>query len=257
MIPIAFRDLLVPGSVPFFLLALLFGTFLLYRRKDGGRTGRLWITAVVGLYWILSTPVTASALIRLLTPGYPPLQTRAEARGATAVVVLGAGMDVYHSRGDVFEASPREDALRMMEAARVYRVLDRPLVIVTGGGGSARQTEAARMASELEAMGVPADRIIQEARATNTHGHATYVPPLLRNRHVAQFVLVTSRQHIDRALRAFRKAGLEPIPSSPELDLNDVVPVKNFLPSRDALLASEGLIYDKLALAYYRLRGWI
>ena len=50
----------------------------------------------------------------------------------------------------IFEASPREDALRVMEAARVYRVLDRPWVIVTGGIGSGPHTDAERMAQELE-----------------------------------------------------------------------------------------------------------
>ncbi|HEV3215520.1 MAG TPA: YdcF family protein [Vicinamibacterales bacterium] len=255
-------ELFVPGGVPFLVLSLIFGTLLLYRRKDGGRVGRLWITGVTLFYWIASTPATASALIRLLTPDYPPVETRAQARGAAAVVVLGAGMDLYVSRGDEFAASVREDALRMMEASRVYHVLDRPFVVVTGGNGSERYSEAGRMAAELEAMGVPADRIVEEARATNTFDHARYVPPLLQARHVGQFVLVTSRQHIDRALRVFRKAGFDPVPSSPELGLNPVGlhrlgRVQTFLPSRMALLASEELVHDKLGLVYYWLRGWI
>ena len=257
MLPIIAKKLFVPGSVPFLVFSLVFGTLLLYRRKDGGRAGRLWLTGVALFYWIASTPVTSSVLIRLLTSNYPPVETPAQARGATAVVVLGAGMELYESRGDQFAASVREDALRMMEASRVYHVLDRPFVIVTGGYRSKRYVEAGRMAAELEAMGVPADRIVQEARATNTLDHARYVPPLLQERHVGQFVLVTSRQHIDRALRVFHKAGFDPVPSSPDLDLNDSGPVEYFLPSRNALLASEGLVYDKLAMGYYWLRGWI
>ena len=50
----------------------------------------------------------------------------------------------------------------VMEGARVYRVLDKPWMIVTGGLGSTRQTEAAHMAVELESLGVPADRIVIE-----------------------------------------------------------------------------------------------
>jgi uncharacterized SAM-binding protein YcdF (DUF218 family) len=257
MVPIVLKGLCVPGGIPFLILSLLFGTLLLYRRKDGGRAGRRWITGVTLFYWIASTPATASVLIQLLTPDYPPVETRSQARGATAVVALGAGMDLYDSRGDQFAASVREDALRMMETSRVYHVLDHPFVIVTGGNGSRRYPEAVRMAAELEAMGVPADRIVQEARATNTFDHARYVPPLLQERHVGQFVLVTSRQHIARALRVFHKAGFDPVPSSPDLDLSHFGPVQYLLPSRMALLASEELVYDKLAMAYYWLRGWI
>lgn len=163
-------------------------------------------------------------------------------------------MDTYRSRGDVFDTSPREDALRMMEAARMYRVLDRPWVIVTGGVGSERHTDAERMAEELKAMGVPEDRIVKEVKATNTHEHAMYVPPLLRERQMRQFVLVTSRQHIDRALRVFRKAGFDPIPSSPEVFVIHARPLVYLLPSKSALLSSEEIFYDKGAMVYYWLR---
>ena len=113
------------------------------------------------------------------------------------------------------------------------------------------------MAQELVAMGVPADRIVQERRSANTRDHPIYVSPLLRDHHVRRFVLVTSRQHIARALRVFRKAGWDPIPSSPEVLAIDSSRVRDALPSKEALEASEHLIYDELALLYYWLRGWL
>jgi uncharacterized SAM-binding protein YcdF (DUF218 family) len=242
------KEFLVPGSLSFFLFALTIGVCLLYRRKDGGRAGRHVLSAVVALYWIWSTPVLASRFVNLLTPDYPPVQSRAQAGGADAVVVLGAGLDVFRSRGDQFEVSTREDALRILEAVRVYRALDKPWVIVTGGLGSSRQTEAARMAEELKALGVPADRIVMEP---------IYVPPLLRERHVTRFVLVTSRQHISRALRVFRQVGWDPVPSTPEAYADRSDPLDRVLPSKNALLASEQVLYDEGALVYYWLRGWI
>jgi uncharacterized SAM-binding protein YcdF (DUF218 family) len=98
---------------------------------------------------------------------------------------------------------------------------------------------------------------VKEGQAANTHQHGVYVPPLLRERHVTQFVLVTSRQHMARALRVFRKAGWDPIPSSPEPYVDDTDAVKHFLPSQNMLLASEALVYDEGAMVYYWLRGWI
>jgi uncharacterized SAM-binding protein YcdF (DUF218 family) len=166
-------------------------------------------------------------------------------------------MEVFRSRGDMFEVSPREDALRIMEAARVYRVLDRPWVIVTGGLGTTRHTDADRMAVELEALGVPPDRIVKEGRSENTHQHGVYVPPLLREKQVTRFVLVTSRQHVARTLRVFRKAGWDPIPSCPEAYADDDKVIERFLPSKNALLASQEVFYDEGAMVYYWLRGWI
>jgi uncharacterized SAM-binding protein YcdF (DUF218 family) len=139
----------------------------------------------------------------------------------------------------------------------VYRALDKPWVIVTGGVGSGYRTEAERMKAELELMGVPADRIVAEPRAQNTHEHAIYVPPLLRERHVTRFVLVTSRQHVARALRVFRKAGWDPVPSTPEAYADRSIPIDRFLPSKNALLASEQVLYNQGAFVYYWLRGWI
>src|SRR5258707_6996805 len=156
------KRLCVPGSLTFFLCALALGTLLLYRKKDNGRVGRRAIAGVLVLYWMWSTPVLAVPLIKLLTPNYPPVQSQPQAGGANAIVVLGAGMEVYRSRGDMFEVSSREDALRVMEAARVYHVLDTPWVIVTGGLGTNRHTEGARMAGELEMLGVPSNRIVKE-----------------------------------------------------------------------------------------------
>ena len=252
-----FKAFLVPGSFSFLLLALSTGACLLYRKKDGGRAGRRIVVMVVALYWVWSTPVLASLFVNLLTPDYPPVQSRDQAHSADAIVLLGAGVELYRSRGDVLEVSPREDALRVMEAARVYRALDKPWVIVTGGMGNGYRAEAERMAAELETMGVPADRLVVEPRALNTHEHAIYVPPLLRERHVTQFVLVTSRQHVARALRVFRKAGWDPVPSTPEAYADRSTPIDRYLPSKNALLASEQVLYDQGAFVYYWLRGWI
>lgn len=258
MIPAIFKDIFVPGSIPFLILALVVGTLLLYRKRDGGSIGRFLITVIVLTYWIFSTPATAVPLIRALTPDYPPVEAHDVSKGITAIVVLGAAMDIHRSRGDVYEASTREDGLRILEAARVFRLLDNPWVIVSDGFGTRRKTEAARMADELVARGVRADRIIPDEKSLNTHDHGEYVPQILRQHQIGRFVLVTSRQHMPRALRVFRKAGTDPIPSSPEIYVRvPQEPLSIWVPSRAALNASEQLCYEGGALVYYWLRGWL
>lgn len=254
MIPPILKASLIPGTFTFFLLAVTAGTLLLYRKRHNA--GRALLTGVVLLYWVMSTPALAIPLVRWLSPEYGPVQSVADARGATAVVVLGAGMDAYRSRGVVVFAGNREHSLRALEAARVYRALDRPWVIVTGTLGQDTRPEGSEMARSLQLLGVAADRIVEEGASQNTHDHTIYVPPLLKARAVEKFVLVTSRQHMTRALGAFRRAGFDPVPSSPEVYVALGAWYEEFLPSGDALEASTAMMYDLAGLLYYKLRGW-
>lgn len=256
MVPSILKDAFVPGTPVFFLLAATVGTLLLYRKPHNGRAGRVLLTALVAFYWILSTPILAVPLIRMLSPDYPPVQATADARGATAIVVLGGGMETYHSRGATLQSGSREHSLRALEAARVYHILDRPWVIATGSLGPQRRSEAAQMARSLAWLGVPGDRVLEEGKSMNTHDHTLYVPPILAARGARNFVLVTSRQHMARSLRAFRRAGFDPVPSSPEFYAGAGRPFEDWLPSRSALDASTAMMYDVAAMWYYRARGW-
>jgi uncharacterized SAM-binding protein YcdF (DUF218 family) len=230
---------------------------LLFRRRDGGRIGKVWIALLVLLYAVLSTPVTALALVYLCSPDLPPVMSKADARGATAIVVLGAGMEVHRSRGLSYGAPTREGSLRVLEAVRLHRLLGGVPTIATGGAGSSQYSEAGLMALQLEQLGVPAHDIIKEEKSTNTRDHAMFVPPLLKQHGIERFVLVTSQQHIARALAAFRKVGLDPVPSTPEVYVARRAFPDRYLPSRVALSVSERMIYDLMGWVYYTAKGWV
>ena len=256
MLPTVLKGLLYPSNPGFLIITLVPGLLLLYRRRDGGRAGKFWIATVLLLYLIWSTPATAVPFIRALSPAYPPVRTLQDGRGATAIVVLGAGVDTLRSRGDVYTGPTRELALRLLEAVQVYRALGRPWVIVTGSLGNERNTQARYMAIELVRLGVDADRIIEEHESINTRDHALLVPPILRARGVTQFVLVTSQQHIARALKAFRKVGWDPVPSTPQFYVG-LPGLQQYLPSASALEASAAMLYDEVGMVYYWIRGWV
>ena len=251
------KDFLVPGSLVFLLVALVPGVLLLFRRKDGGRGGKIWIAALVAVYWVLSTPIAATIFVDLLTPDVRPVMSKADARGATAIVLLGSGMDVHRSRGGVYGAPTRDGSLRVLEAVRVHRALGGVPIIATGGHGTRQYSEAGLMALQLEQLGVPPEHIIKEEQSTNTRDHAMLVPPLLKQRGIDRFVLVTSQQHIARSLAAFRAVGLDPIPSTPDVYVPRGDRLEMYLPSRIGLYASERMMYDLLGWVYYKARGWI
>ena len=229
---------------------------LLFRKRDGGRAGKVWVTVLVLSYWVLSTPIAAIGFVQLVSPDFPPVMSHADARGAAAIVLLSAGMDVYRSRGGSYNAPTREGSLRVLEAARVHRILAVPIV-VTGGHSEANRSEARVMAHQLEQLGVPGDHIIVEEQSQSTRDHAIFVPPLLKQRGIGHFVLVTSQQHMARALQAFRAVGANPTPSTPEVYVARGGVLEMFLPSSAGLRTSEPMIYDLFGWVYYKARGWI
>jgi uncharacterized SAM-binding protein YcdF (DUF218 family) len=251
------KQLLIPGSITFFILALLPGIALLFRK--GGRLGRAWITGLVLFYWAASTPALAVWMLRATTRDYPRPDAQLSKNGVGAIVVLGAGGFHYQSGDESMSVPTRDAGLRVLEAARLFRLMDRPWVVPSGGFTFDGVSEAEMMGAALRGLGVPPDRLVLERDAMTTREHAIYVPPLLKARAVRRFVLVTSATHMPRALGVFRAAGLDPIPATPELfaEYDQWSRVERWLPSKTALAVSESMCYAGIGTIYYRRRGWI
>src|SRR5581483_12544 len=157
--------------------------------------GAGWIAGgLLAALFAASLPVVAVTVLNWYAPVDRPFETT-DLSHARAVVVLGAGMD------------------RVVEAARVYRLLDRPWLISSGGLETCRAAAppAFRMRNAVVQRGVPGDRILLEAPSSTTRDQAVMVAPMLRRLDCRSFVLVTSRTHMRRALAAFRAEALDPV----------------------------------------------
>src|SRR5262245_11668685 len=121
----------IPPGSPTTLLGLFgLGVLLLYLRP---RLGRILLTVLVVVYWFARSPVGAGVLARSLGGRFPQLQRKEDAPGAQAVVLLGGGSANVRANGLQLSSVVRRAALRVIETARVYRLLGDPLVIVSGG----------------------------------------------------------------------------------------------------------------------------
>jgi uncharacterized SAM-binding protein YcdF (DUF218 family) len=251
---------LIPGSPTFLMAGLVLGVAALFGGERARRWGRAWLVALVLVYWLLSTPLVAGALISALGRGYGPLETAAEAHGVEAVVVLGGGSATYRARGAELDVPSASSALRALEGARVYALLGDPIVFASGGEAEEAgvdNPESAVLRTVLIEGGVPEARIVLESDSTDTHEQALEMAPLLEARGVERFVLVTSPSHMRRALGAFRDAGLDPIPSASEQSSETAPTPSALLPHPEALRASQSALREALALAYYAARGWL
>ena len=227
------------------------------RRPASKRPWQVFVAAIV-LYYLAATPIGANLLVFSLSAGMKPMQTREEARGADTVVILSGGVETIRAGGVVLTEMSTASTLRVLEAARVYKLIGGRLVIVSGGIADKRvqlEPESRQLSAALAAAGVPAANIAIDVDARDTYDHPRTIRPILDAHHVRQFVIVTSPMHMRRSLAVFRKAGFDPVGSVTLLrsDHREAPPL--FVPNDDSLVLSDASIYDYAGWVYYWMRG--
>ena len=252
---------LLPGSILFLLVGVTIGVVFLLTGRGRRSTAVGWLAGLALFYWLISLPVVPRTLESWLGAGYAPLASAAEADGVRHVVVLTGGGVTLHGREGTFDVPSTATAYRLLEAERLYRLMDEPILILSGGPAGPEADgapESESMKADLTARGVPEDKIWLETSSPDTHEQAIRVGERLQQEGVQAFVLVTSLPHMRRAMGAFAGRGMEPIPSAavrgPSESSSGPSP---FLPSAEALGESETAFREILALVYYSLRGWL
>jgi uncharacterized SAM-binding protein YcdF (DUF218 family) len=251
---------LLPGSIPFLLIGLTLGVVMLLRREGRRSRAVAWLAGLAALYWLLATPMVAGGMERLLASSYRPLEGASEAAGAELVVVLTGGGVTLRVDDRSMDILSVPSAYRMLEAERLDDLLESPQFLLSGGpaGGVPQgNPEAEAMKAELIERGIPEARIWIETTSPDTHQQAVLVGELLREKGILSFVLVTSAEHMRRALGAFRREGMDPIPSAAVARREVGSSFGQVLPSADALDRSYHAVREVFALIYYAMRGWI
>lgn len=243
---------------PFFLFDLItVGLVLLYLPRTR-IWGRRWLTAAVVGFWFISTPIGSWLVSAPLAWNAPRIESREQA-GADVVIVLGGGTEVFVADGMGVD-DLQKSALRVIEGARLYRVLGDPTVIVSGGNTSRLETPRPEADTHRRAMvelGVPVNRVIVEDTSLTTHDQALILKRMLAARNVDRFVLVTSPTHMPRSLATFRAAGMNPVPSAARPRSDGPLAWWTVVPDRESMLLSDSAFYEYAAWIYYRLKGWV
>jgi uncharacterized SAM-binding protein YcdF (DUF218 family) len=245
------------ASPPFMLVILAVGVALLFRPRRA-RLGRWWLALAVAAFWLFSTPAGSWLVSEPLSRGTTRIESREQARGAQAVVVLGGGITSYVADGFGLD-DLGGSAVRVIEGARVYRVLGDPLVIVSGGNTvhlDPPRSEASAYKDAIIKLGVPPARVILEDQALTTREEALRIKAMLAERRIGRIVLVTSPTHMGRSLAAFRAVGVDAVPSVSRLRTDKTAPWSPW-PDRESLLVSDSAMYNYAGWLYYRLRGWM
>jgi uncharacterized SAM-binding protein YcdF (DUF218 family) len=216
------------------------------------------LVAALAVFYLATTPMGANLLMFPLAHGLAQIRTRDEAKGADTVVILSGGVETIRAGGVVLTQLTTASTLRVLEAARVYKLIGARLVIVSGGIADERvelEPESRHMSEALVAAGVPAANIALDVLAKDTYDHPRTIRPILEAQHVRRFVIVTSPTHMRRALAVFRKAGFDPAASVTLLRSDHLEPSPFFVPNDDSQLLSDAAIYDYAGWIYYWMRG--
>jgi uncharacterized SAM-binding protein YcdF (DUF218 family) len=238
--------------------ALAFGVALLYGRRTAA-WGRRWLTLVVFGYWMLATPFGSWLVSWPLSHGHHRIETREEANGAQAIVILGGGIET-HAVGPLAIDDLNGSALRMIEGVRLYQLLGGVPLIVSGGNSAQRdppRPEAAAFRTAVINLGVPPAHVIVEDQGLTTREEAIAIKRMLDERRIDRFVLVTSPDHMSRSLAAFGAVGLHPVPSASAVRGEPGYPLWTLTPDRESLSISDIAFYEYAAWLLYWWRGWL
>ncbi|MBW8823330.1 MAG: YdcF family protein [Xanthomonadales bacterium] len=204
--------------------------------------------AVIVVSALLCTPVCANALLKLAERGATASRCGTANHG-WPIVLLSAGFDhPPESNDDV--AALAIDSLERLQAARDQARREPSAIMFVSGGGPYRIAEATVIAGALERFGLAPARLRVETHSMTTWDNAFN----LRN-DVRQAQLVTSPEHMPRAVIAFRAAGIDvcaaPAPSSAA----PMDGVGYFVPGRTALAKSELALHELAGRIAYAWRA--
>ncbi|MFZ0607597.1 MAG: YdcF family protein [Xanthobacteraceae bacterium] len=215
----------------------------------------LVVTSLVLIALVGYSPL-GNILILPLEQRFPPWNP---AQGPPdGIVVLGGAIepDISIARGAVALDDSAERITATVELARRY---PNARIIFSGGTGSLRfdaPAEAPIAVKELEALGVPHDRITAEEQSRNTVENAVFSRLLAQPKPGERWLLVTSAFHMPRAIAAFRAAGFT-VEAYP-VDWRTRGPIdatRPFAVLTHGLAMTDVAVHEWIGLLVYRLTG--
>jgi uncharacterized SAM-binding protein YcdF (DUF218 family) len=247
--------LFLPTSL--ILLAGLAGVVLAMTRWRSAGI-RLMIASLVLLAIAGISPLGA-LLTQSLESRFPPWEkTDGPARGAPAgIVVLGGGISSGLSR-QIGTTMVSADGGRLIALAHLARVYPNARIIYAGGDATLagnRPPETDYLGPLLDDFGIPRSRVELETRSRNTAENAAFSKVIANPKPGERWLLVTSAQHMPRAVGCFRAVGF-PVEAYPAAWRTDPEPqtAPNLSIGR-SLERLDSASREWLGLIVYRLTG--
>lgn len=243
--------LAMPASVGLATAALGLLAMALRRRRTAAGLlglGLAWL-------WVWSAPAAVSRLSPLLVEQHPLVAVDAVPPADAIVVLLSSAQPATRRRGWPL-ASTTADSI--WHGARLFAAGKAATVVVSGTDWRGSPSGADLMKGFLVTLGVPAAAVLVEGKSRNTHENATFVAGLAAKHDIDRVLLVTRGLHMQRAVRAFRKAGLDtfPVPLARQVTYRSGMWL-DYVPQAGTLVYSSRCLREWMGTRIYGWRGWI
>ncbi|MFV0548291.1 MAG: envelope biogenesis factor ElyC [Limnobaculum xujianqingii] len=232
-------NLLLP--LPFLLLLMAIALLLLWFSRWQKSAKTLLTVSWLGLLLLSLQPVAD----RLLMPIENQYATYQKNDPIDYIVVLGGGYTYNPEWAPSSNLFPNS-LPRVTEGVRLYRQHPGAKMIFTGAEAISNPLPNAKVAAMVaESLGVPEQDIIILPQAKDTIEEAQAVAQIAQQK---TLLLVTSANHLPRAMRIFQKEGLNPIPAPANqlATLGPLNPWEKAFPSAFYLSHSERAWYETL-----------
>jgi uncharacterized SAM-binding protein YcdF (DUF218 family) len=236
---------LLPIPIGIFLLLLAF----LYLIFNSYKKAKIFLFLSILWFALLSYQPISNAILEPLENAYPSL---IETPKVEYILVLGSG----HKSDDSLSITSQVKITainRLVEGIRHYRNLENVKLIVSGYGGSDKNSHASMQEKLAISLGVNPLDIIRLDTPKDTKEEAIEVKKIVGDK---EFILVTSASHMKRSVLLFQKEGLHIIASpTNHLAFKDDYLSSYF--SANNIKKCETAIHEYLGLLYSWLRNEI
>lgn len=240
--------LLLP--LPLLLLIMACGLILLFFTQRQ-KAGKISMLIAWGALLLLSLQPIADRFLAPLEQHYPTLNSTSH---ADYIVILGGGY-TYNPQWAPSSNLINNSLARVNEGIRQLQLNPNARLIFTGAAALNNSVSAAQVAAKVaESLGVPAQHIIMLDTPRDTQEEAVAVAHVVGDH---PLVLVTSANHLPRALAFFQAQGLSPIPApANQLALQSPLnPWEKALPAPLYLSHSERAWYEYLGQLWQKMTG--
>ena len=237
----------------FLCLMLVLGcVWMIFSRRRRGFSLILASTGALVAIWLL--PISSS-LVMPLEDRFPPPVLPDHVDG---IVVLGGSVipTISKARG---RPAIREGADRLFAAITLARKYPGARVVLAGGivvPWPGAIPESWVMRDVLSAAGVAEARIEVETQSRNTYENALYTYKLAHPSPGEVWVLITSGNHMPRAVGCFRQVGFTVVPYPVDYLTTGKMAFNNAAELSKELRRLDIAVHEWVGLVGYRLLGW-
>lgn len=213
---------------------------------------RLVVYATTALFLLASMPLTANLALGALERYAAREKTCPAPPAGSVLVVLAGGIHGNPTSATDIAALKATSLRRLIDAVLLAQRVPHSTLLISGGWGKTVR-EADLMGALAQRMGFPPSRIELDIRSRTTYQSAVNLRARLAQVPPDRRYLVTSADHMPRAIMAFAQQGLRLCAWPVDDEAQPLQPLEMLTPQIGALEKSTRVLHELLGMVYYRL----